>query len=373
MGSTHTHFQHRLILDLEKTMTGILNRYLFKKFVLAMIVIIGVTIALVLFFDILYYLENYIKAPISDGHSRTWLIIQTYLLRIPIIITSVMPYCVMGAALVTCAPMLHKNEFTALGSSGISPQTICRCLFYCAFVCGIMQYSISNHLNPQLHNHYNHLQTALGRISSSSRSWKADDNKSIWFAARSSVYNEQTPTFDRVYIIAASGDIVYAQSMSWKVDRWAVHPPIIHWRNQDTQTQTVSELQSFSLSGDYALNYTPFELQQKLLTREALNGIELFNSGQQMHLSLFLNRCLHIFAPLLALAYGLPYFVRFQNRQRLIVASAQALALSTIPICIIAFTGMAADASSWSPWLSNACGLLLAAIPGIWMYKRWYY
>ncbi|NRA38552.1 MAG: LptF/LptG family permease [Planctomycetes bacterium] len=351
----------------------VLDNYLFKKSLFALICILTVTVFVVLFFDMIFNIDKLLLRPIAQEDNRWNLIFQFYLMRIPSIVTSVLPFTMMSAALVTCAPMLRKNEFTALGASGISPQQICRVLFFLALFCGITQYTISNHLNPLVYNHNSHVETALGRGGNPSKTWKNNDNDSIWFAADSRIFNDEKPSFKRVYIVAANGDIVYAQRMIWigKKNRWKLQAPIIHWQTQGEHS--VQELTNFKLAGPFALEQSPYEIQQELLTREALTASELFDTGEHMHLSLFLNRCLALVVPLLALCYGLPYFARFKNRQQILVASTKALTLAAVPVLIISLTGMASDASSWSPWLSNSIGLFLACIPAVILMRRWHY
>ena len=179
-----------------------------------------------------------------------------------------------------------------------------------------------------------------------------------------------------MFIAHANGGALHAERLSWRDEQWQLSGEIVEWQYEAKQNETeaseqIIEHEQFPLTGSYALPLSPEALRQELLTREAFTGLELWQRGDHMYMTLLLNRSLALFVPLLALCCALPLFARFENQHRLLVAAVRALLVASIPIGIISISGMAADASNWSPWFSSGIGLVCAALPATILFKRW--
>lgn len=349
-----------------------LDRYLYKRCISALILITTLAMCLAVFFDLVLNLENYLSADLDEPEKRWSLIIQLYATRLPLILSGIIPYAMVASALICITPMLRRGEWTAAIAGGISPQRIVRPLCILAIIAGIVLMLCHNSLNPRLFPISQNIDAQFDRKSFSSKLWHLKDQGSTWYASHAIVPKEGPPQFRKVFITHQDGGAVYADQLRWENERWELNGAIIEWQaNTDQDAEQVIQKKDLPLIGKYTLPLAPDALRQELLTREAFSGLELWERGDHMYMTLFLNRSISIFVPILAIFFALPIFGRFENRQRILVAATRALIYASIPIGIIALSGMAADASSWSPWISNGIGLAIAAVPACLVFRRW--
>ena len=348
-----------------------LDRYLLKRSLAAFCLILSLAVCLGVFLDLVLNLENYLSANIGAVQTRWLLIMQLYACRLPLIISGITPYALVASALICLTPMLKRGEWTAAIAGGLSPQRIVMPLCYLAICCGFLQLSCNHIINPMLYPVTQNIESQFDSKRYTAKIWHLKDQSSTWYAAHADLPKHGAPSFKKVFIASANGGALHADQLFWDQDRWQLGGEIVEWKYTNADNEQIIEHTAFPLSGAYSLPLGPEKLRQELLTREAFNGLELWQRGDHMYMTLFLNRSLALFIPLLALFYALPIFARFENCQRILVAAVRALAIASIPIGIIAMTGMAADASSWSPWLSNGIGLFFACVPGFILYQRW--
>lgn len=350
---------------------GTLDRYVFKRSLAAFTLILSLAVCLGVFFDLVLNLENYLSADLEDNSSRWTLIAQLYACRLPLIISGIIPYAMVAAALICLTPMLKRGEWTAAIAGGISPQRIALPLCILALFCGIVQMLCNNVINPMLYPVTQNVEAQFDRKSYSAKVWHLKEQQSTWFAAHADLPKYGAPAFKNVFIAPAHGGALHAEQLSWQDDHWQLSGEIVEWQHNTSTNEQITQHQTFPLSGMYALPLSPDALRQELLTREAFTGLELWQRGDHMYMTLLLNRSLALFIPLLALCCALPIFARFEHQQRLLVAAVRALLVASIPIGIMSISGMAADASNWSPWLSNGIGLACATLPAVYLFKRW--
>ncbi len=351
-------------------MIGTLDRYLLKRSCAAMLLIMTLALLLGVFFDLVLNMELYMSAELPEDTHRWLLVTELYVYRLPLIAIGILPFVVVAGALTALGPMLKRGDWTAVVAGGLSPQRISASLCVLALLAGTVHVCCNNIINPQLHNHIQGIEELFSNAKHSSRVWHIKSTQSTWYASRSRMPKDEAPSFESIFIAPPHNGSVFAAAMDWNGSAWVLHPPIVRWINNENGEQIKQE-QSLALTGAFAMPLSPDELRQELLTREAFTGFELWERGDHMYITLLLNRCLALFVPLLALLYALPSFMRFANQSRILVAASKALLLASVPVAIIALTGMAADASNWSPWLSNGIGLVCAAVPGCLFYRRW--
>ncbi len=349
---------------------GTLDRYILKRSLSAASLILFLAIILAIFFDLVLSLEQFLSARLDAQYNRWSLMAQLYLCRIPIIINGIIPFAVVAGALICLTPMLKKGEWTAVIAGGISPHRIALPLCILALGAGLIQCICNSYINPRLYHPVQAIESAFDNRQHTSRIWHVEDTQTTWYAARCYLPKNDVPYFEQVFIAPKNGGAVFAKNMQWNNNTWVLGGPIYHWHVHGDQ-QSMQELKSLPLTDSLSLQLEPELLRQELLTREAFNSLELWERGEHMHMTLLLNRLSAIVVPLIAILYALPIFMRFANQHRILVAASQALLIASIPVALIALTGMAADASNWSPWLSNSLGLIIAALPGIYLFRRW--
>lgn len=350
-------------------LSGTLDRYLFKRCSSALLVILLLAVLLAVFFDLMLNLEEFLSARLHAQQNRWLMMLQLYLFRLPLIINGLLPFALSAAALITLAPMLRHGEWTAVIAGGISPQRIMLPFAALGLLCALVSSANSNLLNPRLFHQIQALEAAFDNKPYSSRIWHVEESGATWYAARALIPRQDPPQFESIFIATADGSIVHAGGLRWDGQDWQLLPPFLRW--QAGEQETLEQAQALQLSGPLAIQRSPRELRQDLLTRDAFTGYELWQRGEHMHMTLLFKRLSMAWAPLLALCYALPFFARFHNSGRILSSATQSLLLAGIPVLVLVLSGLAADGSSWSPWISNSFGLLLAGIPAVLLVHRW--
>jgi lipopolysaccharide export system permease protein len=97
----------------------LLDRYLFSQFTRNFFLVIGSLLSLYLLVDFFEKVDNFIEAGQSAG-----LTLQYLLLKIPLIVTQLMPVCLLLAAVITLGVLNHRHELLALKAGGLSLRRI---------------------------------------------------------------------------------------------------------------------------------------------------------------------------------------------------------------------------------------------------------
>ncbi len=98
---------------------NLLDRYLIGQFTKNFFLVSGSLLALYLLVDFFEKVDNFIEAGQSAG-----LTLQYLLLKIPLIVTQLMPVCLLLAAVITLGVLNHHHELLALKAGGLSLRRI---------------------------------------------------------------------------------------------------------------------------------------------------------------------------------------------------------------------------------------------------------
>ena len=105
-------------------------------------------------------------------------------------------------------------------------------------------------------------------------------------------------------------------------------------------------------SGELALDLSPAELSQQLISRQALSSEELLAKGGHLDYSIVASRWIRLLVPLAMALMVLPCFVRFQNHNNITVGGVLAILTGLLPILFITMATMTADSSPSTPFFN---------------------
>lgn len=94
---------------------SLLYRYIFSQFLRNLLLVVGALITIYLLVDFFEKIDNFIEA----GQPAT-LAIQYLLLKIPLIISQLLPVCLLLSGVITLGIMSQNREFMALEAGGVS-------------------------------------------------------------------------------------------------------------------------------------------------------------------------------------------------------------------------------------------------------------
>jgi lipopolysaccharide export LptBFGC system permease protein LptF len=342
-----------------------LDRYLSRRCTAAVLAVLVLVAPLILGLDLLLRLSDLLGGPLAADQSRLLLIGELVLLRLPSVLSPLLPLAAVAGALVALAPMLRRGELTALAAGGVSLRRSCRAAFILALGLGLSDVILSDLVAPQVQGRLATVESRLTGSSHRGRVWRVPETGSTWFADRIDVTAEGRIEGQGL-IIATEKHLLQAQRLH--------HVPGAGWQLEGCTTsdgEAIHFEETLPCTGALRLPYAPNELAGVLASRYALSGFELWARGGHLNQSLALQRWLRLVIPLLCLACALPVFVRFENRSRLIPAASQSLVAAGIPLLVLAAGGAAADTARWSPALTLTVALALATLPAACWLRAW--
>ncbi len=355
-----------------------LDRYLARKTLVAIVLITALLLAVVIGLDVILRLKRLLAGEIPEGASRALLIVRLYLYSIPYLLSPVLPLVTMAAVLLTSAASLKRNEFTALSASGISLHRSTRVLLLLALAIGVLDVWISDRVTPQLEGRRHALEDRLTGESRTGRIWAVEETGTHWYANQVILVPGSAPQIKEIIAAPADPerDLLHAERLVHREDRWFLTGPIVRTRLTPDGRRVREELAELPCTGAWSIPYGPAELSQKLVSRYAMTGSELLRRADssrhgRIYLTHFYARLSRLVVPLLAVLLVLPLFVRFNNRDNLILASIKTIPAGLFPIAVMSVGAMEADSASVHPLLVLTIATAIAAAPGIIAYLRW--
>ncbi|MDA3959336.1 MAG: LptF/LptG family permease [Planctomycetota bacterium] len=346
------------------------DRYLFKRSLASAALILGLVVVLMLGLEALMSMRWYLKGDLPEGTSRLWLICQLLAMRVPQILSPLLPIAAVGGVLMAIAPMLRKGELTALAAGGVSLRRACRSALLLAISIGVLDFALSDQVAPRLETQREALEDLLQGSFQHGATWHEADSGADWYAERVQLSRSGELTISDVIIATADGRLVTAGQLTHTSAGWQLEPPIVFSAGGE-QPQLERSTEALPCTGPLAVNAKPDELASDLLSRHARTSLELLSRGSRLELSLVWQRLVRLVIPLLCLCCALPIFVRFSNRNRLLIGAAQALLMAAVPMIIMAVGTIAADTSPWPLPVVAALSLALALAPGAALMLRW--
>lgn len=344
---------------------AILDRYLLRRCAAGALALTVLVSALILGLDLLLRLADLTEGKLGPEQSRLGLLLRHLAYRAPMVISPLLPVAAVGGALIALVPMLRRGELTALAASGISLRRACRGAFLLAAVLGCVDLVVSDQLAPRLQGPAAQVEQQLTGRPDHGRIWRVETTGSTWFAGR--IWLREGRNHARQLAVASSdGRLITAGGLDYEdPGGWVLRDVVEEGRTG------VRHHEHLAATGWLALPYSPADLSQLLASRYALTSPELWRQGGQLNRSLALQRWLRLLVPLLCVACALPIFVHFENRERLIQGTGQALVAALVPVALIGLGAAAADASDAPPILVMGIAGALAAAPGVWLVLRW--
>ncbi|GDY13076.1 hypothetical protein LBMAG53_19540 [Planctomycetota bacterium] len=351
---------------------GRLDRYVLIRGAIAVVLVAVALVTVFIAVDLLVSVNVLFgsKIALSPG-DRAQLIFGLYRERIPQLLNFAIPVAAVAAALVVAAPMLAKGEFTALGASGIGPRTATRSLVILALAAGLGDALIADRWTPHATARANAMEDRLRDMAREGKAWIDPETGINWFAgAIHLVGADADQKKSLIRVAAASGDeLVYADRAEWTGSLWRLTGSVVRMQVASDGTVHCDRPDSID-AGSLGLDEPPDRLFRLLLPRFTMSSAELIERSAPGDASLVWSRWLRLLMPIALVLVVLPAFVRFSNRDRLLTASVQALAMGVWPAACLVLGGIVAEASA-NPAIPAISAGLVALAPGLWSWLRW--
>lgn len=325
-----------------------------------------VTIAMVVVFLVLDVLLNFHL--MTRQAPSPWLKVELFLDHVPSLLNFAIPIAAVVSALACAAPMLRRGEFTALGAAGITLQHSTRMLLAGCLVVGVVDAVVADLASPPTTARALAIQDQLEGQSREGRVWRSDDG-AVWFAGGTKLIGVVQPELQRV-VVAAGERLALADRLLWDGRAWQAPMGITALRIE-AGAQRLERHPAGPLPAGLHLAMPPDQLYKRLLPRYTMTSQQLLSRGERADLTVVWSRWSRALFPVLAAMVALASFVRFRNRDRVAVATIEAVALALVPTAILATGGMAADSAPGPAGMVQAISAGLAVIPAVWMWSRW--
>lgn len=342
---------------------GTLDRHLAGQFTRNAAMVATVTVVVFVVLDVLLGFQLLTRAAPSP-----WTKVELFASRIPGLLNFAIPVAAVIAVLATAAPKLRGGEFTALGAAGIPLQRSTRALLFGCLLLGVVDTVIADLATPPSTARALALQDLLEGQSREGRVWRADDG-STWFAGGAKLVGTEHPSLERV--VVATGEVmVLSDRVAWDGARWRTPAGCIVLRVANG-AQHLDRMPPGDLPREVVLRMPPDQLYRRLLPRYTMSSSELLARGERADISLVWSRLVRVLMPALAAMAAMAVFVRFRNRDRIAVATIEAVAAGLLPVVLLMLAAMAADTAPGPPGLAVLVGCVIAAVPPVWLWWRW--
>ncbi len=325
-----------------------------------------VTVATVIVFVVLDVLLGF--QLLTRPAPSPWTKIELFACRIPGLLNFAIPVAAIVAVLATVAPMLRRGEFTALGAAGITLRRSTRTLLLASLAAGIIDVVIADVATPPATAQALALQDLLEGQNREGRVWRGDDG-TTWFASGARLVGVEHPELTQV--VAANADaMVIADRVLWDGTAWTM-PAGCSVLHVGGGGQRLDRQPPGAMPTGIDLGLDPGLLYRRLLPRYTMTSTQLLARAEHADLVTVWTRLSRVFAPMLATMAALAVFVRFGNRDRVAIATIEAVAASLLPTVLLSLGGVAADTTPGPPVVTVTIGVLIAATPALWLWLRW--
>jgi lipopolysaccharide export LptBFGC system permease protein LptF len=340
-------------------MTSTLDRVLGRAAVGRWLLALALGTGLVLMVDFIAHMGFYLGVLFSYDW---WLFLAYYGCLLPGFIATWLPLSVLVSAMLTGAPMLREGTLMALSGAGIAPARTLRPFLALGLVTGVLAFALGDQVVPRLEPMSQKLQARMKarqkkidprfEIQARTVGWR--DGGTMWTTAGA------LPEAGSFGMVAAFNDrprrVVVAGSLHWTAEGWElVDVEVVDGdrrRNFDRCTPTALGLR---------LAFSREELAERLRPDAHRTSGELI-SGSPRYREVLCSRLAWSLLPLLCLLYGLPRFLRWEDRGRLALAGITATLVAAIPIAATGILNRLLASTAARPDLIciGAVGALLA-------------
>ncbi len=348
-------------------MRAILDRYLLRNGLAGLVIILGIVVLVVLGLDLLLNLNGLLRGELEPDRSRMLLILRFVLYQAPAVISPMLPVVTLTAAMITAGPMLRRGEYIALAASGISLRRSARPLLALALLVGIGDFLLVDRLAPRFEPERAAIEDALTGTPRGARSWQVPATGASWFAGKVNLAQARAPRMGRVLVAPRDGALLQAAALEWNGSAWLLRAPVISG-GPGPQRSVSGDV---PCTGQLALPFGPAELARRLASHQAKGLGALWRSGSPQQRALAWQRLARVLAPLLAVLLALPGFVRFANRDHLLLAGVRCQIVGLVPLTLLALGGWVGEAGSWPPGAVMLTAVVIALLPGIHVFRRW--
>lgn len=343
-------------------MSGTLDRHVARQFARAALQVTLAALAAVLIIDVL--LSYHVLARPAPWSAKLELLAA----RVPGLLNFALPVAALVAALAVALPMLRSGECIALGAAGLSLSRAFRSVLLGCLALGALDALLALQATPLATARAVALQDAIEGRAREGRVWT--EAGVSWFAGRLRVVGAQRPLLE-VVVAARPGSVLQADRLQWDpAQGWLLADGGWLFRVVDGE-QRLTRVSPGPLPGDLALPLPPEALFRRLLPRHTMTARELWERGERGDSAVLWGRAVRLAVPALMAMCALPVLVRFRNLGRLAVATAESAFVACVPAAIVSVAVLGADATPGPPALSIGIGLLLAAVPALWLWLRW--
>lgn len=340
-----------------------LDRYLTRQFLRnAGFVVIAITVVFVVL-DILLSFHLLTRVAPSP-----WVKVELFLCRIPGLLNFALPVSAVIASLACVAPMLRRGEFTALGAAGIRLQHATRSLVVGCLLLGIADGIIADFATPPATARALALQDLLEGQNREGRVWRTDEG-ATWFAGGAKLVGVAEPSM-RSLVVADRDRMALIDALVWRQGAW-IAPSGLSVLTVRDGAQRLDRLPPGLPPAGLGLAMPPDELYRRLLPRYTMTSVELLHRGERADMATVGSRWSRIFMPVLAVLAALAIFVRFRNRDRVAVATIEAVGAALVPSVLLAGVGTVVETAPGPPIIVLIVGVSIAALPSILWWVRW--
>ncbi len=344
-------------------MRSTLDRHLLGQFVHNAVLVTVATVIVFVVLDVLLGFQLMTRPAPSP-----WVKVELFASRIPGLLNFAIPVASLVAVLATVAPMLRRGEFTALGAAGITLRRSTRSLLLVCLIAGVVDVVIADVATPPATARALALQDMLEGQNREGRVWRGDDG-TTWFAGGARLVGLPVPELTRV--VASSGQsMAIIDRMQWTGSAWTMASGCVVL-DISAGGQRLERRTPGSLPIGLILDLDPDQLYRRLLPRYTMSSQQLLARAERADLVTVWTRLSRVVLPLLMAMSALAVFVRFTNRDRIAVATIEAVAAALLPAVLLSVAGLAADTAPVPPMVAVGIGTVIAALPGLWLWLRW--
>ena len=300
----------------------ILNLYLFKRFLLGLLVSLLVLISIEIFFSFSSEMKY-----LNEGNYNFKMILKYIFLSIPRSIETMFPYSVLIGALLSLGAMAADMEFVAMQSAGISVRKILTIVLLQAFFISIIFYYVVDSVVPKFSSEAESLRNnALKRQS-------YYDKNGVWFKNNNSfikiseIYPDNTIKGISVYTYDENqlSSVDYIQSAQFEKGKWKLVDVIkIDLTVEPIKKDRINNMLSEDLIDIKLINIKtdkPYSLTFKDVTRN-IKYLESNNLDASIQKKIFWDKILKPIATVLMLFLAMPFIfgkMRSTNTSKRIV------------------------------------------------------
>ena len=334
-----------------------------------LVVVVAAILAIAVALDLVINIGTFSKG--AARPDRWKLMFELYMYRLPVLANIALPVGMLVSALLVGWPMLKNSELVGLSASGISPGRACRGLLLVALGIGAVDTVMADMISPHALAHATLIQDQLRNQRFVGRVWQVPHSNASWFAvAAIDLPSGPHPALLQV-VVASPAGLVVADRLEWNDDHWDLAGRILRFGIGPDKAYFLDRLDHLPLSGDLQMTWKPGVLYRHLLPAYTLTGPELLAAGDPVDVALAWSRWSRVFIPFLMVMMALPVFLRWDNQKAAITGALKALAAAAVPVGIISAGGMVADTLGPHPALVMAGTVILAAVPGFYLWIGW--